>query len=207
MIAYESRKMTYRIVRTDESDRAAMKNPRSDQRIEQYFRNWQILPQHIQALYPTNINAKLSRLSKFWLANPSSNQNFRKLAWPFLNRSFESIWSTRNVPKGLGPNSVKKRYTAARFETEGHIRSFKVRVEVKPEFIVSNALTFFARFWYHADFFTFKCFIWQVRLKVNGMKGWKWTIVRKLMGQDPNRIVISTKEDGQAAGNSPYHMG
>ena len=82
--------------------------------------------------------------------------------------------------------------------TWGHSRStlrFK-RFEVKPEFIVSNTLTFLTWFWYHTDFFTFECFKWRVRLKVDGMKGCNWTIVRKLTGPDPNRTVISTKEDG-----------
>ena len=173
-----------------------MKIPKFDLQIEQCFRNWQNLRQHIQARYPISINAKLPRLSDHSLVNLFSNQSIWKPAWPFLNRSFESIWSTGNVPKGLGPNSIKKSHTAARFETEGHMRSFKVTVEVKPEFIVSNTLTFLTWFWYHTDFFTFECFKWRVRLKVDGMKGCNWTIVRKLTGPDPNRTVISTKEDG-----------
>ena len=147
----------------------AMKIPRSDLQIEQYFRNWQNLRQHIQARYPISINAKLPRLSDHSLVNLFSNQSIWKPAWPFLNRSFESIWSTGNVPKGLRTNSVKKSHTAARFKTKGHMRSFKVNVEVKPEFIVSNALSFLARFWYHTDFFTFKCFTRPVRFKLGGL--------------------------------------
>ena len=108
-----------------------MKIPRSDLQIEQYFRNWQNLRQHIQARYPISINAKLPRLSDHSLVNLFSNQSIWKPAWPFLNRSFESIWSTGNVPKGLRTNSVKKSHTAARFKTKGHMRSFKVNVEVQ----------------------------------------------------------------------------